>query len=81
MLQAIGMARSSPHFSLICATAASHWSSLRLDTTTFAPCSAKPSAMYRPMPFDAPVSSATRPVRSKSVVSTPIVHSGCQETA
>ena len=28
------------------------------------------------MPFDAPVNSATRPVRSKSVVSTPIAHSG-----
>ena len=66
----MGVAEPLPHLASICAQAASHWSSLRLETTTLAPCSAKPSAIARPMPLDAPVRSATLPVRSKRSVAT-----------
>src|SRR5215813_6317216 len=45
-----------------------HASVFRLDTTTLAPCSARRSAIALPMPFVEPVTSATFPVRSNSVI-------------
>ncbi len=48
------------------AATCSHTSALRLDTTTFAPCSAMRSAMARPIPLLEPVTTATLPVRSNS---------------
>src|SRR5262249_48711323 len=45
-----------------------HESALRLDTTTLAPCSARRSTIALPMPLVEPVTRATFPVRSKSVM-------------
>src|SRR6266852_2269210 len=46
-------------------TSRSRSACLRLDRTTIAPCSASASAVALPMPRLAPVTRATRPVRSK----------------
>ena len=46
---------------LISAAAASSWSCLRDDSITFAPAAANEAAMAFPMPFEAPVTSATFP--------------------
>ena len=43
-------------------------SALRLETTTFAPCSANALAIASPMPRLAPVTTATRPYRSNMSV-------------
>src|SRR6185312_9951326 len=59
-------AMASPPSFLIAATTSSHGSRLRPEITTFAPASAKISAIARPMPRDEPVTTATFPVRSKS---------------
>ena len=47
------------------AATSSQSSCLRLDTTTEEPAAARPSTMARPMPFVAPVTIVTFPVRSK----------------
>ena len=59
--------RSAPTRALISAAAASHWSCLRLEITTLAPCMASASAMALPMPFELPRVNATRPVRSNNL--------------
>ena len=46
------------------AAASSRASCLRDESITFAPDAARVAAMARPMPFEAPVTSATRPSRS-----------------
>ena len=61
-----GITAASPPLARIDAATASHASALRLDTTTLAPCSARRSAMARPMPLLEPVTMATLPVRSNS---------------
>src|SRR5579871_4502368 len=48
------------------AAADSQAAALREEITTRAPCSAKRSAMARPMPREDPVMTAVRPLRSKS---------------
>src|ERR1051326_25802 len=68
MLHAIGTASLARLASLIPAATWLHASALRLDTTTRAPCSARRSAIALPMPFVEPVTRATFPVRSKSVM-------------
>src|SRR5258705_7186820 len=68
MLQAIGTASFAPRASLIPAATRSQASGLRLDTTTLAPCSARRSTIALPMPLVEPVTRATFPVRSKSVI-------------
>src|SRR5215467_8644742 len=68
MLQAIGTASFAPRASLMAAATWLQASALRLDTTTRAPCSARRSAIALPMPLVEPVTSATFPVRSKSVM-------------
>src|SRR5262249_34178683 len=50
----------------ISAAACSQRSSLRAQSTTFAPPSARACAMWRPMPLPPPVTMAVLPVRSKS---------------
>ena len=64
MLQATP--KAEPPASEICVTTASHASSLRLATTTFAPAVANPRATDEPRPREPPVTMATRPVRSNS---------------
>src|ERR1700742_851974 len=54
-------------FSPICAAAASALSCLREVITTFAPASASCQAIANPMPRDAPVTIAVRPVRSTDI--------------
>src|SRR5246127_2172857 len=54
-------------FSPICAAAASALSCLREVITTFAPASASCHAIANPMPRDAPVTIAVRPVRSTDI--------------
>ena len=49
-----------------CATAASSSSCLRAVSTTLAPISPRASAICRPSPREPPVTTATRPLRSKS---------------
>ena len=56
---------------LISAATASHASCLRLEITTFAPCSASSRADALPMPRDEPVMIATLPVRSNSDIAAP----------
>src|SRR2546428_2313451 len=60
---AIPTARSG-NFVLIRSASSSRSTCLRLDRTTWAPCSASASAMALPMPRLAPVTRATRPSRS-----------------
>src|SRR5262249_26146693 len=67
-----------PGCALISATTFSHASSLREDTTTFAPCSARRIADARPMPREEPVTTATRPLRSNRDIAAP---SECRPTA
>src|ERR1700688_1767468 len=57
-----------PPLSSIAETTDSQAVALRLDTTTLAPACARAMAMARPMPRDEPVTTAIRPVRSKSVM-------------
>src|SRR5579875_1934324 len=66
MLQ--GITQASPPRSAIARATASHASGLRLETTTRAPCWARRSAIARPMPRLDPVTTATLPVRSNSVL-------------
>src|SRR5258706_10001613 len=68
MLQAIGTASFAPRAVLM--SVATWWqaSGLRLDTTTAAPCSARRSAIALPIPLVEPVTTATFPERSKSVI-------------
>ena len=63
----MAIARSSPTSSFMAAAVASQASCLRLDTTTFAPAMASPSARARPIPLDEPVVRATLPDKSNSV--------------
>src|SRR6516165_9066045 len=65
MLQAMTCA-SPPALRMPWATS-SQASTLRLEITTFAPSLARSSADERPMPRLEPVTTATRPVRSKGV--------------
>jgi hypothetical protein len=60
------VATASPARARIPAATSSQASSLRLEITTFAPCSAMRSAIARPMPRLAPVMTATFPLRSNS---------------
>src|SRR6201997_5338439 len=50
------------------AAAASHRSFFRAHSTTFAPISAKPCVICRPSPMEPPVTIATRPLRSQSLL-------------
>src|SRR5450756_1806224 len=60
---AMAVARSG-YFALIRAASSSRSACLRLERTTLAPCSASAEAIALPIPRLAPVTSATRPVRS-----------------
>src|SRR5215472_15271760 len=60
------MTAASPPLARMPAATCSHISALRLDTTTFAPCSATRSTIARPMPLLEPVTTATLPVISNS---------------
>src|SRR5215467_9376160 len=60
MLAATAVA--SPPFALMPFTTSSHAGSLRLETTTLAPCAAICSQIERPMPRLPPVTTATLPV-------------------
>src|SRR5450756_893290 len=60
---AMAVARSG-YFALIRAASSSRSACLRLERTTWAPCSASAEAMALPIPRLAPVINATRPVRS-----------------
>src|SRR3954464_3529143 len=62
-------AAASPPFALIPLTTSSQAGSLRLETTTLAPCAAICSQIARPMPRLPPVTTATLPVRSNIFVS------------
>src|SRR6266508_2875680 len=53
---------------VICATVAARPASSMSQTVTSAPWSARPIAIARPIPAPAPVTTATRPVRSKSLL-------------
>src|SRR5438105_92392 len=53
------IANASPPAAAISLTSAASFSSFRAATTTFAPASANASAVSRPMPCDAPVTTAT----------------------
>src|SRR3546814_5247343 len=64
MWAATVIAGPAPYFALIPAATASQASCLRLDITTFAPCSAIASAIALPMPRDDPVISAIWPFMS-----------------
>src|SRR3954469_14973665 len=68
MLQAIGTATFARRASLMPAATWLQASALRLETTPLAPCSASRSAIALPLPFLAPVMSATVPVRSKRAI-------------
>ena len=59
-----GIATASPPASRISAVTRSQSSAVRLEIVTLAPCAARAWAMARPMPFVAPVTTATFPVRS-----------------
>src|ERR1700759_2501610 len=69
MLAATAVA--SPPLALIPSTPPSPAGSLRLETTTFAPWAAICSQIERPMPRLPPVTTATLPVRSNIIVSSP----------
>src|SRR5579875_1596892 len=62
-----GITAAAPPRAAIASATSAQAGALRLDTTTFAPCSANRSAMARPMPREAPVTTAIFPVRSNSV--------------
>src|SRR5579863_4979524 len=55
------------YFSLMSAAFLSSWSLERAARTRLTPSEAKHCATARPMPFDAPVMSAVRPARCKSI--------------
>src|SRR5476651_2120467 len=65
MLAATAVA--SPPFSLMPFTTSSQAGSLRLETTTLAPCAAICSQIERPMPRLPPVTTATLPLRSNII--------------
>src|SRR3954470_8441541 len=67
MLAATALA--SPPLALMPFTTSSQAGSLRLDTTTLAPCAAICSQIERPMPRLPPVTTATLPERSNIVES------------
>src|SRR5215471_16603843 len=71
MLAATAVA--SPPLALIPLTTSSQAGSLRLDTTTLAPCAAICSQIERPMPRLPPVTTATLPERSNIVA--PVISS------
>ena len=66
MLAATAVA--SPPLALMPFTTSSQAGSLRLETTTLAPCAAICSQIERPMPRLPPVTTATLPVRSNIIV-------------
>src|SRR5579871_4010537 len=68
MLQGTGSATAAPCFLLIVSATRSHASAFRLETTTFAPCSASRRTMASPMPRVDPVTKATFPVRSNRLI-------------
>ena len=72
-----GMTAASPPLARMFSATASHASALRLDTTTLAPCSARRSAMARPMPLLDPVTMATFPVRSNNDITFPSLATDC----
>src|ERR1700744_4499493 len=65
MLAATAVA--SPPLALIAFTTSSQAGSLRLETTTLAPCAAICSQIERPMPRLPPVTTATLPLRSNII--------------
>src|SRR6185369_15762801 len=69
MLAATAVA--SPPLALMPFTTSSQAGSLRLETTTLAPCAAICSQIERPMPRLPPVTTATLPVRSNIIASSP----------
>jgi hypothetical protein len=69
MLAATAVA--SPPLALMPFTTSSQAGSLRLDTTTLAPCAAICSQIERPMPRLPPVTTATLPVRSNIISLSP----------
>src|SRR5258708_25455203 len=69
MLAATAVA--SPPLALMPLTTSSQAGSLRLDTTTLAPCAAICSQIERPMPRLPPVTTATLPLRSNIIGSSP----------
>src|SRR5262245_49404807 len=62
---------ASPPLALIPFTTSSQAGSLRLETITVAPCAAICSQIERPMPRLPPVTTATLPVRSNIIASSP----------
>src|SRR5271154_559442 len=62
---------ASPPAFLMAATTSSQAGSLRLETTTLAPASARFSQIERPMPLLPPVTTATLPFRSNSLICSP----------
>src|SRR5262249_39154269 len=71
-----GITAASPPFARIPDATSSHTSALRLEITTFAPCSAILSAIARPMPLLEPVTTATLPVKSNcDDIPRPLLHS------
>src|SRR6185437_11152375 len=70
MLAATALA--SPPLALMPFTTSSQAGSLRLDTTTLAPCAAICSQIERPMPRLPPVTTATLPVRSNIIGVSPL---------
>src|SRR5579871_23100 len=73
MLQGIGAAASPlPKRALISLATRSQASALRLEITTFAPCSAIRSAIALPMPLVDPVMRAILPLRSNRLIFPPL---------
>ena len=69
MLAGTAMAVPAPCLAFSAAATSAQGSALRDEITTFAPCSAKRSAMALPMPRDEPVITATLPVRENKLMS------------
>src|ERR1700733_9157810 len=76
MLQGIGTATSLPRALLMPAATRSQASALRLETTTFAPCSASRWTIASPMPLVEPVTSATFPLKSNKSISLSVMAVG-----
>src|SRR5690348_1591526 len=73
MLQGMGEATCLPfpNLALMSAATCSQASAFRLDMMTWAPCSAKRSAIALPMPFVEPVIKAVLPDRSNKLIFPP----------
>src|SRR5260370_40293624 len=76
MLAAIAIAASRPRAPLMASAVSAQASALRDEITTLAPCSASRSAMARPIPREEPVTTATRPVKSKRLAKIPSPNGG-----